>query len=174
MSEQTNTAPKNSIVEYTKNLEETIESRRDYWNTTLQEVYPMLTSDDPVEMTEMQSLALSYRQMLTEEIASFLKQSRGIEAQIKRLKRDKFIYYSTGQLPAGTKRPVGFIDSPLVGLRTTKGEMDMILSGDFSEYEMVATLYSDMVLFLRESVKTVDHSMYGIKNRIELLNLLLK
>jgi hypothetical protein len=163
-----------TLAGYIKQLEETIDNRREHWNAMLKEIYPMVSTDNPEDMTEMQSLALSYRQMLTEEIASFLKQARGVESQIKRLKRDKYIYYATGQLPKGQTKPAGYRDSPLVGLRMTKGETDMVLSGDFSEYEMVTSLYGDMVNFLRESVKTIDHSMYGIKNRIELLNLLLK
>ena len=54
----------------------------------------------------------------------------------------------------------------------SKGEYDCIISGDLAEQELTMQIINDMVSFLKESVKTIDQVLYGIKNRLDLFNYL--
>ena len=111
--------------------------------------------------------------MLSEEVAYFGKQLSNEHKKLKKLRKDRFLYYSTGTLPEGVKRPALFVDSPMVGLRATKGEKDLVIAGDLAEQERTADLFSNIIDYLGECRKNIDHCLYGVRNRIELLKVLM-
>lgn len=126
-------------------------------------------------INEAQSLALSYRQKLIESVGNYSRRLVKQNNILKTLKKGKFIYYSTGLLPDGNRPSPDIIrrDQHIVSLKKTKSEMDIIISGDLTDSEQYTELLESHIFFLRECVKTVDHCLYSIKNRIELMNLML-
>ena len=154
---------------YANLIQDILEKRRILWQ---EEIIPVFkkTNGTIDNLVEVQSDLLSYRQMLVEEVGfinAFIVKDM---SKIKKKKRDKYIYYSTGSLPDGVKVAPSILrrDQIIIGLKTTKGEKDLIISGDLNEQERVIEALEGYQGFLRECIKTVDHALYGIKNKIEL------
>lgn len=126
-------------------------------------------------INEAQSLALSYRQQLAETVSTYTRRLAKQSSKMKVLRRGKFVYYATGILPNGTRPDPETIrrDQHIISLKKTKSEMDLIISGDLSDNEHYMELLEQHIFFLRECIKTVDHCLYSIKNRIELMTLML-
>lgn len=163
---------KQSITEFNANLETMIDEKTQEWAERLRDLFPRLKGG-PESIVDIQAEALSYRQMLSEEISFWGKQYSNEQKRLKKLRKERFLYYSTGQLPEGAKRPALFVDSPMVQLKTTKGEKDLVIAGDLSEYERSADLYQNIIDYLGECRKNIDHCLYGVRNRIELLKVLM-
>lgn len=157
-------------VKYNTELASIIETKRKEWIDNLKLLSPLLR-DKPELMTDANALSISYRAMLLDEVNYFSNLFAQHDKEMKVLKRDKFIFYSTGLLPDGTRPKVGSTH-PILGKKMTKSEYDCIISGDLSEQEYTLQQINDMVSFLKESVKTIDQVLYGIKNRLELFNYL--
>lgn len=155
---------------YNKELADIIETKRKEWIENLKNLSPLLRNK-PELMTDANALSISYRAMILDEINYFSNLFASHDKEMKVLKRDKFIFYSTGLLPDGTKPKAGSTH-PILGKKMTKSEYDCIISGDLSEQEYTLQLINDIVSFLKESVKTIDQVLYGIKNRLELFNYL--
>ena len=123
-------------------------------------------------MTDAQALALSYRTMMLEEISYFLGELVEEQKIVKELKRDKFIFYSTGLLPDGSRPKGNMANHPIVGnSKITGPQKELIISGDLSNYWHTEQILIQTIEMLREHVKTIDQYMYAIKNRIELFNI---
>lgn len=165
------TKKKNAVSDFNAELEKVVDEKRLHWEDTLRAMYPKLTGD-PQRMVDVQAEALSYRQMICEEIAYWGKQLSNENKKLKKLRKDRFLYYSTGTLPEGVQRPPHFVDSPMVNLRTGKGEKDLVIAGDLCEQERTADLYANLIDYFTECRKNVDHCLYGVRNRIELLKVL--
>lgn len=157
---------------FNETLSEAIDGRRRDWDEKLAELLPQIRNS-PEQMVDVQATALSYRQTISEEIAYWGKQRAAIERKLKKQRKDRFLYYATGELPDGIQRPPHFRDSPMVNLKTTKGEKDLVIAGDLAEHEYTADLYGNMIDYLTECRKTVDNCLYGVRNRIELLKVLM-
>jgi len=159
-------------AEYNIELIKIAELKKGEWAGNLKDLSPLIRSKQPHDMTDASALALSYRTMILEEISYFLNELASEQKIIKELKRDRFILYSTGLLPDGT-RPAGNISNhPLIGnSKITGGQKDMVISGDLADYEHTTEVLSQTVDYLRECIKTIDQYMYSIKNRIELFSI---
>lgn len=150
-------------------LTEIVNEKKDEWAKNIKDISPLIRSKNPHDMTDAQALALSYRTMILEEISYFLGELTQIQKQIKELKRDKFIVYTTGLLPDGTRPSAATLRNPVVGNQKITGpQKEMIISGDLSDYEMTNQILTDTIEYLRECIKTIDQYMYAIKNRLEL------
>lgn len=160
-----------TISDLNEQLAVVIDDKRRYWDETLRALFPRLAGH-PEKLSDVQSETLSYRQMISEEIAYWGKQLSNENKKLKKQRKDRFLYYSTGQLPEGVARPPHFVDSPMVNMRTGKGEKDLVIAGDLAEQERTADLYANIIDYLTECRKNVDHCLYGIRNRIELLKVL--
>lgn len=151
-------------------LKKEIDLKRSEWIDNLKSLSPLLRNS-PELMTDANALALSYRAMLLDEIGYFSNMFAETDKEMRVLKRDKFVFYSTGFLPDGTK-PKSGLNNPMIGKKMNKSEYDILISGDLSEAEYTLQQLNDVVSFLKESVKTIDQVLYGIKNRLELFNYL--
>ena len=156
-------------ADYNIKLSEIVEGKKAEWAGNLKDLSPLIRSKQPHDMTDASALALSYRTMILEEISYFLNELASEQKTMKELKRDKFILYTTGLLPDGT-RPTGNISNhPLIGnSKISGGQKDMVISGDLADFEHTTDILGQTVDFLRECIKTIDQYMYSIKNRIEL------
>jgi hypothetical protein len=130
---------------------------------------------NPESLADVQADLLSNRQRLTEEVSYIASQIAKENSRLKKRKSEKLIYYSTGVLPDGTKATgrTSIRDQNIIALKKTKSELDIIISGDLSDLETLLDYFIGYITYLRESVKSVDHSLYGVKNRIELLNIIM-
>ena len=161
-----------SKAEYNKVLVDETEKKREEWAENLKTLPPLLRSQ--VEhMVDANALALSYRTMLLEELHYFMSELAQEHKIMKELRANKFIFYTTGLMPDGT-RPTGKLAAhPLAGNAKLSGpNKELIMSGDFSEFEYTIDILSHMIEFLRENIKTIDQTLYSVKNRIEMFNIL--
>lgn len=162
--------------EYANLLSLALEEQRKVWDSRIGEIYPKI-KDSPEKMFEMQALALSYRHMLSDQIAVYMTDYFYENSSLKVKKRDRYVYYSTGVLPDGTKPSASEIrkyTTSIVGMRTSKAEKDVVIDGDLADHERILELLDNHVVFLREGIKTIDHALYGIKNKLEIMRLLVK
>ncbi len=157
-------------AKYNVELSKIIELKRKEWITHLKDLAPLLRSK-PEMMTDANAMSISFRAMLLDEVNYFSNLFAEHDKELRVLKRDKFIFYTTGLLPDGTKPKHG-ATHPMVGRKMSKSEYDCIISGDLTEAEHTLQLLNDAVSFLKESIKTIDQVLYGIKNRLELFNYL--
>ncbi len=161
-----------TIEQYSDIIQDILEDRRAGWQSELIPILKKMNGNVEV-LLDLQAEYLSYRQMIIEEAGFVNSLIIKDSSKIKRKRRDKFMYYSTGTLPDGTRPTAASIstyarDQIILGLRLTKGEKDMIISGDLSETERVIESFEGYQGFLRECIKTIDHGLYGVKNKIEL------
>lgn len=157
-------------AKYNTALKEEIDKKRSEWTDNIKLLSPLLRSE-PHLMTDANALALSYRSMLLDEVAYFSNLFAEHDKEMRVLKRDRFVFYSTGLMPDGTK-PKNGSTNPMLGKKMSKGEYDTIISGDLSEQEYTLQQLNDAVSFLKECIKTIDQVLYGIKNRLDLFNYL--
>lgn len=157
---------------YNETLKNMLDEKKAEWAENIKDLSPLIRSKDPHDMTDAQALALSYRTMILEEISLWLGELANEQKVIKELKRDKFILYTTGLLPDGT-RPTGNIaNHPIIGnSKVSGGQKEMIISGDLSDFEYTQEILTQAIEFLRENIKTIDQYMYSIKNRLDLFSM---
>ena len=82
-------------------LEEYFNDKRSEWSKNVDPLFKSLSLDlaNPTNskvILDTQAIALSYRQMLNEQINFFLNKRSREMTKIKKLKQDKFIFYATG------------------------------------------------------------------------------
>lgn len=146
--------------ETNERLEDFFENKRKEWNDSINPLFKVLSLDldnpsDSRKLLDAQSLALSYRQNINDQISLFLtKRSREL-TKIKKLKQDKFIFYATG-----------------FGIKTNLGEKNLLIDAHLSENDRTMQLIESYIEFLRDSVKNLESFGYSIKNMIELMNYL--
>jgi len=149
----------NKARETNDKLEDFFASKREAWNKNMDPLYISLrenfTIDNSQKIIEIQSLALSYRQVINEEISLFLNKRTKEEVKMKKLKQDKFVFYATG-----------------FGLKTNLGEKALLIDAHIAENERNLQLIDVHVDFLRNSSKNLETLGYTIKNIIELMNYL--
>lgn len=160
-------------AEYNLQLIEIIESKKTEQAKNLKDIMPLLRTKDPSDMTDVNALSLSYRVILIEEQNYFLNELAQEHKKLKDLRKDKFIFYSTGYLPDGTRPKGNLANHPLAGnSKLTKSDKELLMVGDFSSFEHTQEILENIIDCLKEYIKTIDQILYGIKNRLELLNYL--
>ena len=150
----------NKARETNDKLEEFFNDKRNDWNNTLEPLFKSISLNLSVPsnsktILETQSLALSYRQQINEQINFFLNKRSKETSKLKKLKQEKFIFYATGS-----------------GLKTNMGEKAILIDGHISENDRTIELIESFVEFQRYSLKNLEGLSYSIKNMIELINLL--
>lgn len=150
----------NKTRETNDKLEEFFNDKRQEWNTNVTPLFKVLTVDlsnpsNSKEILNAQSLALSYRQAINEQINYFLNKRSRETAKLKKLKQDKFVFYATG-----------------FGIKTNLGEKAILIDAHVAENDRSIELIESYIEFLRDSVRNLESLSYSIKNMIELLNYL--
>ncbi len=162
-------------TKYNDSLKVIVEEKKTEWAENVKDLSPLIRSKDPHDMVDAQALALSYRTLILEEISYFVGELAGEQEIIKRLKRDKFIMYTTGMIMddnGNFVRPTGNLAAhPIIGHSKVSGtQKEMVISGDLSDFEHTQQILTQMIEFLRECIKTIDQYMYAIKNRLDLFS----
>lgn len=146
----------NQLSEKNQRLESFYSQKREAWTKTLMPLFGQL-KEVPQAVYEMQAEALSYRHSINEEIAYFLQKLTTETSAMKQAKRDRFIYYATG-----------------FSLKTNTGEKQVLVDGDLAEMEKTVELMQLHIDFLRDCVKTLDNLQYAVRNRVMLMEYLVK
>ena len=141
-------------------LEEYFNDKRSEWSKNVDPLFKSLSLDlaNPTNskvILDTQAIALSYRQMLNEQINFFLNKRSREMTKIKKLKQDKFIFYATG-----------------FGVKTNMGEKGILIDGHLAENDRSLELIESYIEFLRDTTKNLESLSYSIKNMIELMNYL--
>lgn len=141
-------------------LEEYFSQKREAWSKQIDPLFngidiKFFNKNNVENIIQTQALALSYRQILTEEISFFLNKRSKEEVEFKKLKQDKFLYYA-----------IGF------GLKTNMGEKMTLIEAHVAEWERNMNLLENHVEFLRQCNKNLESLGFTIKNITELLTYL--
>lgn len=150
----------NKAKETNDKLEEFFNDKRSEWNKNVEPLFKIIRVDltnsaSAKEIMEAQSLALSYRQLISEQINFFLNKRSKETTKIKKLRQDKFIFYATG-----------------FGVKTNLGEKGILIDGHLAENDRSLELIESYIEFLRDTNKNLESLSYSIKNMIELMNYL--
>jgi len=150
----------NKTRETNDKLEEFFNDKRQEWNKNIEPLFTALNVDlsnpsNSKVILNSQSLALSYRQGINEQINYFLNRRSRETTKIKKLRQDKFVFYATG-----------------FGIKTNMGEKSLLIDAHLGENDRCIELIESYVEFLRASVKNLESLSYSIKNMIELMNYL--
>jgi hypothetical protein len=149
----------NKSRETNDKLEEFFNQKREEWNNNLSPLFDViknkLTIENSTKVFESQATALSYRQIINEQISFFLNKRSKEEVKIKKIRQDKFLFYALG-----------------VGLKTNAGEKSTLIDAHLAENDRTILLIENYIEFLRSSSKNLEGLGYTIKNIIELMNYL--
>lgn len=150
----------NKCRETNDKLEEFFNDKRTEWNKNVDPLFKVLTVDlsnpsNSKEILNAQSLALSYRQGINEQINYFLNRRSRETVKIKKLRQDKFVFYATG-----------------FGIKTNLGEKAILIDAHVAENDRSLELIESYIEYLRDSVRNLESLSYSIKNMIELMNYL--
>jgi hypothetical protein len=141
-------------------LEEYFNDKRVEWSKNVDPLFKSLSLDlsNPVNsktILDTQAIALSYRQMLNEQINFFLNKRSREMTKIKKLKQDKFIFYATG-----------------FGVKTNMGEKGILIDGHLAENDRALEIIEAYISYMRDTVKNLESLGFAVKNMIELMNYL--
>ena len=141
-------------IEYMRSLNDKLDdylaNQRKEWGEKMSPLYEQLNSN-PELLIDVQATALSYRQVVCDEINMFLSKLSKETPKLKQAKAERFIFYSTGY-----------------GLKTTAGEKSMLFDAELAQYERHVGLLQIHIDFLRECRSNCDNIGYAIKNRLSL------
>lgn len=147
-------------IELNKGMEDFFEKKRKDWDDMVIALFERskIDLDNPtslVEIAELESLSLSYRQRITDEINNFMNRRSSEYAKNKELKQHKFIYYATGY-----------------SIKTNKGEKDILIDGHLAHNERTTELIEGHIEYLRATYENLKSLNYSVKNTIELVKYL--
>lgn len=149
----------NKIKETNDKLEQFFQEKRNEWNKTIEPLYQVLkielNTSTSNKFMEAQSFCLSYRQMINEQISTFLDKRSKQDVKLKRLKQDKFIWYATG-----------------FGIKTNMGEKTLLIEAHVAEEQRNVELIDIYIDFLRNTNKNLESFSFSFKNILELFNYL--
>jgi hypothetical protein len=149
----------NKVKETNDKLEDFFNQKREDWNKNLEPLFEViknkLTIENSHKVFESQSLSLSYRQIINEQISFFLNKRTKEDVKVKKIRQDKFVFYALG-----------------IGLKTNTGEKSTLIDAHLAENERTILLIENYIEFLRGSIKNLESLGYTVKNIIELMTLL--
>lgn len=148
------------VKETNDKLEDFFNDKRSEWNKNVEPLFKVLTVDlsNPSNfknILEAQSTALSYKQLINENINYFLNKRSKETTKIKKLRQDKFIFYATS-----------------FGVKTNMGEKTILIDAHIAENDRCLELIESYITFLRDTNKNLEAFGFTIKNMTELLNYL--
>lgn len=144
-------------------MESFFEVKREEWTKNMQPIFDIISTKIDINSSDKilnsQSLALTYRQVINEQITFFLNKRSKEEVKLKKIKQDKFLFYSIG------------IGS---SLKTNTTEKTIMIDAHLSESERSMQLIESHIEFLRTCSKNLEGFGFTIKNMIDLMNTLNK
>lgn len=144
-------------VNFEKVLEELekklVESEKN-WDRIIGELSKRITCELK-ETVQLEADAMSYRQIIIDEKTNYLYKIYKDMPKIKQLRKTQFEYYALKYQ-----------------IKTNGTERTKLIDADLSYYDAKIEILENHINFLTESLKSVDHVLWGIKNKIAIHNLL--
>jgi hypothetical protein len=132
-----------------ENFEDTFNRERTEWTERIREL--SIRMKNIREIAEVQVDLYSDRQKLLEYAYKLGQIVSRQNAKFRSDKRTKMIYYSEEH-----------------NVRYGSNEKTSLIEGDLSDLKKKIDIVDNHVSFVNETIKTVDHMLYGIKSRISL------
>jgi len=149
----------NKLKETNDRLETFFTEKRENWKKQIEPLFETIkieiTTHTSKKIMETQSLCLTYRQIITEEISTFLDRRSKQDVKLKRIKQDKFIWYATS-----------------FGVKTNMGEKSLLIEAHVAEEQRNVELIENYIEYLRQTNKNLESLQFTIKNIIDLFNYL--
>lgn len=149
----------NNAKETNQKLEEFFSNKREEWTKQItplfEDIKGAFNAEKSQIIIDIQANALTFRQMINEEISFFLNKRSREEVKIKKLRQEKFVFYAVG-----------------VGLKTGTAEKSLLIDAHIAENERNIQLIENYIEFIRASSKNLESLGYTVKNIIELMNYL--
>jgi len=124
------------------------------WNNKVNPLFNRV-KNSPDDLIELQALCLSYRHILTDEIAIFMSKLSKEIITYKTAKADRFMFYATG-----------------FGLKTNMSEKSILFDSELAELQRNKELLETHLEFLKETRSGCDNINWAIKNRIEIYRII--
>ena len=141
--------------ENTKKIEKELEEKSKEWNTRYQEVCKNIKGNIH-KIPEIQSDILSYMQMVTDEIRSNTLALKKLNTQLKKIKKQKFEFYST---------------TYQINIKNDNTKKSLT-EYDLAKIQYRFDLIETHIDYLSQTLQNLDSLKFSVKNRLELLNIL--
>lgn len=115
-----------------------------------------LSTTNTAKIVEEESLALSYRAQINEEIAKYLNKLSKAKVELKEAEHDKTIFYVSGAS----------------GFKLSAPQAKIAVESVVAEYDRKCELIESYIEFLRGANSQLETFAFTIKNTIALLQLL--
>lgn len=139
----------------TKTLNEELEKRfkteREEWNEKMFDVINSIK--DNKKLTEAQVIQLSYRQIIMDKLTEYR-----ILCDKRQESYDKLIQKRSDEYENQSARKLSAVDKKVY------------LAGDYASLTRQIKLISRQIMYLEETVKTLDNLGFAIKNKIEIFS----
>ena len=136
--------PKNKIIL----LDDYLGTQRTEWTDKIKDLTLKLKRG--IELDEVSSYTLSYRQILVEQLATMCSKIRSQKSTCQKAYKSKWIEYYNFDYKLTDKQREKFIDA------------------DISEEKQVLDLLESQKNFIEGSIKTLDNMGFAIKNRLDI------
>ena len=132
-------------------LEKRFKIERDEWNEKMFDVINSIK--DNKKLTEAQVIQLSYRQIIMDKLTEYR-----ILCDKRQESYDKLIQKRNDEYENQSARKLSAVDKKVY------------LSGDYASLNRQIKLISRQILYLEETIKTLDNLGFAIKNKIIVLS----
>ena len=119
------------------------------WNTKIDEMTSRMR--DISVLSDVLVDALSQRQMALEKTHILMSVLSGINAQLRKKRKERFLYYSQSY-----------------DLVLQKDQKNLFIDVDLEKLVRTQELFSNHLSYMRSTVDTIDKMLYGVKWRIQL------
>ena len=137
------------MSDQSRDFEEQFSTERSEWTERIRELSVRMRNIR--EIAEVQVELYSDRQKLLEYAYKLGQILTKLNAKFRSDRRTKMVYYSEEH-----------------NTRYGANEKTALIDGDLSEIKRKIDVVDNQMSFLNETVKTVDHFLYGVKSRISL------
>lgn len=140
--------------EYRKKISKEIIDSRKQWKAIVTNLSLRLKGDFK-DVVDIQAEAISHRQSVVEEVNIYTVRISKLMKKMKILNKERFEFYATSYQ-----------------VKTNGTEKLALINADLSDYQTFIDELDEHVNFLRETSKNLADVNYGVKNKIELANIL--
>lgn len=134
-------------------LEEDLMRRQEKWNIVMEKLSEKIYGELK-HSVELSAEAVSYRQMIIEERTNYYYKLYRLSAKLKEVHKSKFEYYSQHYQ-----------------IKTNSTEKNKLIESDLAWHDAKLEFIQTYINFLTESIKSVDHVIWSVKNKIDFYNI---
>lgn len=142
-----------NFEEILEKLHNKLTDSEQFWNKIIDDLSKRINCELK-DAIELESESMAYRQQIIDEKTKYLYNIYKDMPKIKQLRKQQFEFYSA-------KYPY----------KTNSSEKTRLIEADLAFYDAKIEYLENHVNFLNESVVTLNHVLWGIKNKIDIYNL---